>query len=99
MTNRAQLLGDAFSLAKAGGLNYTIAFKLASSLVRETEYEPWYVAAKSFKYISKLLEAEQKTEALENLKVIIGLVVKWTISNKVVKQYKPSKLGGRSLFK
>lgn len=82
MSNRAQLLDDAFSLAQAGVLNYTIAFKLASCLVRETEFEPWYVAAKSFKYITRLLEAERKADALQNLKVVIFLVVKHTINGR-----------------
>lgn len=71
VSNRAQLIDDAFSLAKAGKLNYSIALRLASYLTRENEYEPWYAAAKSFKYISRLLEAESKTNALQNLKVNI----------------------------
>lgn len=69
VSNRAQLLDDAFSLAQVGQLDYEIVFKLTSYLSKETEYEPWYVATKYFKYIYNLLEGNESNETLQNLKV------------------------------
>lgn len=69
VSNRAQLIDDAFSLAKVGELNYNTVFELASYLVHESEYEPWYAAAKSLKFIKRILDTHGDKEALENLKV------------------------------
>lgn len=40
--NRAQLVDDAFNLARSGRLDYSIAFQLAKYLERETDYFPFY---------------------------------------------------------
>lgn len=42
-TNRAQLLEDAFKLARLNRLNYDIVFGLISSMHKELEYLPWAV--------------------------------------------------------
>ena len=42
--NRAQILDDAFNLAKSGLLDYEVALSLTSYLGQETEYIPWKAA-------------------------------------------------------
>lgn len=44
LLNRVQLLSDAFALAKAGNLNYTIPLGLTKYLVDEKSYLPWEAA-------------------------------------------------------
>ena len=39
--DRSSLLDDAFSLAAAGSLSYTVPLKLASYLSKESHYIPW----------------------------------------------------------
>nr|CAD7575715.1 unnamed protein product [Timema californicum] len=51
--NRAQLLDDAFNLARAGILNYGTALSLTKYLSRETDYIPWYSALTGFNYINR----------------------------------------------
>ena len=56
--NRAALVDDAFNLARAGYVNYSIPFNLSKYLVRETDYEPWVAASNNFKFLSKMLSGE-----------------------------------------
>uniref|UniRef100_A0A2S2P8T3 Aminopeptidase n=1 Tax=Schizaphis graminum TaxID=13262 RepID=A0A2S2P8T3_SCHGA len=49
--NRAQLIDDSFSLAKAGLLNYTIPMSIAEYLSKEDDIIPWFSAMKSFDYV------------------------------------------------
>lgn len=56
--NRAALIDDAFNLARAGYVNYSIPFNLSKYLVRETDYEPWVAAANNFKFLNKMLSGE-----------------------------------------
>lgn len=44
LLNRIQLFSDAFALAKAGNLNYTIPLGLTKYLVHEKSYLPWKAA-------------------------------------------------------
>ncbi|XP_011870128.1 PREDICTED: aminopeptidase N-like [Vollenhovia emeryi] len=53
--NRAQLIDDALNLARAGKLNYTIAFNVTSYLVCETEYLPWKAAFNALSYLNDML--------------------------------------------
>ncbi|KAJ8889375.1 hypothetical protein PR048_008874 [Dryococelus australis] len=53
--NRAQLLDDAFALARAGTINYTTALKLTKYLTYETEYVPWYSALTALNYVNRRL--------------------------------------------
>lgn len=69
VSSRAQLIDDAFALAKAGQLEYGMVFYLAKYMVAETEFEPWYAAAKSLKYLLRVLEVNNEKNALANLKV------------------------------
>ena len=55
--NRAQLLDDAFNIARAGILDYSIAFQLSRYLVHEKEFAPWKSALNAFRYIDRMLYA------------------------------------------
>jgi aminopeptidase N len=54
-TERAGLIFDSFTLARAGYVDYIIPLQLASYLVKETEYVPWKSYFKSITYIDNLL--------------------------------------------
>nr|CAD7409546.1 unnamed protein product [Timema cristinae] len=53
--NRAQLLDDAFNLARAEILDYTTALEITKYLSRETDYIPWYSALSSLSYLNNRL--------------------------------------------
>lgn len=52
--NRAQIVDDVFSLARAGEMNYSEAFNLMNYLYNETEYFPWYSALNGFDYLLRV---------------------------------------------
>ena len=54
-TNRAQILNDAFSLARAGRLNYSTALSLTNYLQKEEDYVPWQAALHSLDYLDQML--------------------------------------------
>lgn len=54
-TNRASLIDDAFNLARAGYIDYSIPLELSGYLVREKDYGPWLAAIKSFNFIDIML--------------------------------------------
>ena len=53
--NRAQLLDDAFNVAKAGLLDYRLALDLTLYLGREEDYLPWQAALTNLDYLAKML--------------------------------------------
>ncbi|XP_071631576.1 aminopeptidase N-like [Temnothorax longispinosus] len=53
--NRAQLIDDALNLARAGKLDYNIAFDVISYLVREIEYFPWRAAFRGIDFLKDML--------------------------------------------
>lgn len=53
--NRAQLIDDAFNLARAGLLDYSVTFNLTRYLQYEVEYIPWKSAAIGFKFLDSML--------------------------------------------
>ena len=55
--NRASLIDDAFNLARAGYIHYSIPFELSSYLIQEADYEPWVAATNNFKFLSKALSS------------------------------------------
>ncbi|KAJ8889309.1 hypothetical protein PR048_008807 [Dryococelus australis] len=55
--NRAQILNDAFNLARAGSLNYHIVTVLLRYLSRETDYIPWQAALQGLSYLTGKLKA------------------------------------------
>lgn len=63
--NRAQLLDDAFNLARSGRLAYQYAFNLATYLSRETDYIPWYSFFQALIFIDTELAASEEYETLK----------------------------------
>jgi len=56
VVNRAALLDDAFSLARASVLDYSIALRLTMYLSKEREYLPWKTALNSLSYLDTMLK-------------------------------------------
>ena len=54
-TNRAQILNDALSLAKAGRLDYATALGLTKYLQKEEDYIPWQAVLSSLDYLDLML--------------------------------------------
>ncbi|XP_061749583.1 aminopeptidase Ey-like [Nerophis ophidion] len=55
LINRAQIMDDAFSLARARMLNLTLALSTTNFLHREVEFLPWQVALKHLDYLHIML--------------------------------------------
>ncbi|CAH1647281.1 unnamed protein product [Spodoptera littoralis] len=53
--NRANLLDDAFNLARNGRLNYQVALSLSRYLVKEEDYIPWGAINPSITYLDSVL--------------------------------------------
>lgn len=72
VSDRVQLLNDAFLLAEATQLEYKVAMELTSYLVKETEYVPWSTAIDSLLSIRQLVYREPVVASLHKygLKVI-----------------------------
>lgn len=49
--NRAQLVDDAFNLARAGKLQYAVPLRLWSYLTAEDDATPWYSAIGGYAYL------------------------------------------------
>ncbi|OAD60664.1 Aminopeptidase N [Eufriesea mexicana] len=60
--NRAALVDDAFNLARAGYVNYSIPFDLCSYLVQELDYEPWVAAVNSIRFLNTMLNIDLKVQ-------------------------------------
>jgi len=57
VVNRAQIMDDAFNLAKSGLLDYDTALSMTGYLSKELEYIPWKAALSGFEYIKTMLRA------------------------------------------
>ncbi|XP_051918183.1 aminopeptidase Ey-like [Hippocampus zosterae] len=56
LTNRAQLVDDAFNLARARLVSASLALRTTSYLYAETEYIPWQTALNNFQYYYLMLD-------------------------------------------
>ncbi|XP_057691884.1 aminopeptidase N [Corythoichthys intestinalis] len=56
LTNRAQLVDDAFNLARAQLVSTSLALRTTSYLSAETEYIPWQTALNNFHYYFLILD-------------------------------------------
>lgn len=56
-TNRAQIIDDALTLARAGKLDYRIALNLTRYLINESEYVPWRSALGALSFIESMLSS------------------------------------------
>jgi len=54
--NRAQILNDAFELARAGLLEYPTALATTEYLGREEDYIPWEAALTGFEYLENMMK-------------------------------------------
>ncbi|CAG9826916.1 unnamed protein product [Diabrotica balteata] len=66
--NRAQLIDDIFSLARADKVDYNKAFELLDYLKYETEYYPWVSALRKMSYLLK--HVNDKTKVLLKRKLL-----------------------------
>lgn len=60
LLNRAQLLDDAFTLAKIDKISYSTAFDLTLYLKNEVEYVPWRSVLDELDYIDVMLHKSQE---------------------------------------
>ncbi|XP_017889116.2 aminopeptidase N-like, partial [Ceratina calcarata] len=58
--NRAQMIDDAFNLARVNSLNYTVALNLALYLTHEVDYMPWQPAFRHLSFLKNLLRNSEK---------------------------------------
>ncbi len=56
-TERAALIYDAFTLARVGYVDYSVALELTSYLVKERDYVPWKSFFKSITYLDNMLSS------------------------------------------
>lgn len=75
VSDRVQLLNDAFLLAEATQLEYKVAMDLTRYLVKETEYVPWSVAIDNLLSIRQLVYREPAVQLLQrySLKMIANI--------------------------
>lgn len=55
--NRAQIIDDALSLARAGKLDYRVALNLTQYLINERDYVPWRSALIAMSFIDSMLSS------------------------------------------
>ncbi|NWY00844.1 AMPE aminopeptidase, partial [Nothoprocta ornata] len=56
--DRAGILDDAFSLARAGLVNYSVPLELTKYLINEADYLPWHRAISAVSYLADMLEGD-----------------------------------------
>lgn len=69
MLNRAQLIDDAFNLAKANRMKYGLTLRLTKYLEKENDMIPWYSAKEGFTFL--LARMRRYPKGYNNIKVII----------------------------
>ncbi|XP_032407399.1 aminopeptidase Ey-like [Xiphophorus hellerii] len=65
LINRAQLVDDAFNLARAQLLSTTLALRTTSYLSKETEYMPWQSALNNLNYFNLMLDQTEVYEPMQ----------------------------------
>lgn len=60
--NRAQLIDDAFNLARANKLSYRIPFRMIEYLSNETDYIPWMTTFNAFSHINRFYVSSENYE-------------------------------------
>ncbi|XP_076880958.1 aminopeptidase N-like isoform X2 [Brachyhypopomus gauderio] len=64
--NRAQIIDDAFSLARAKIIKQTMALSTTKYLSKDMEYVPWDSAIRNLNYLSYMLEQTEVHGAMQN---------------------------------
>ncbi|OQV25529.1 Aminopeptidase N [Hypsibius exemplaris] len=57
--NRAQIINDALTLARAGYLDYAIAFSATEYLVGEQDYLPWVSCLKALDFVDAMMQSSE----------------------------------------
>nr|XP_055031932.1 aminopeptidase N [Misgurnus anguillicaudatus] len=65
VVNRAQLLDDAFNLARASIINITFALRTTKYLMHEQEYIPWEAAVRNLNYFFRLFDRSEVYGAMQ----------------------------------
>lgn len=68
--NRAQLIDDAFALARAGYLDYSVPLNMSKYLKKEKSIIPWYTAMNNFNYLIQRMPRDE--QGYNNFKVHIN---------------------------
>lgn len=71
-TNRAQIVDDALTLARAGKLDYRIALNLTRYLINETEYVPWRSALGALSFIESMMSSGSEYYMFKVSSIIIN---------------------------
>lgn len=89
--DRAHLISDAFALADAGQLNYSIALNLTKYLSKEMEYVPWSVAISRLINIrNRLYNTDKYYEFLVFARQLLANVyqkISWTVGDNHLEKY------------
>lgn len=59
VVNRAQLVDDAFNLARSGRISYTVLLNLAEYISQETDYVPLYSLFRGLTYLNRYLSGTE----------------------------------------
>lgn len=70
--NRVQLLDDAFQLARAGQLSYSVALDLSKYLDHEEDPLPWYTAINCLSYVVERMRRSVEGYEYIKVKLLIG---------------------------
>ncbi|KAI7814437.1 aminopeptidase Ey [Triplophysa rosa] len=65
VVNRAQLLDDAFNVARASVINVTLALRTTKYLLHERDYIPWEAAWRNLNYFFKLFDRSEVYGAMQ----------------------------------
>lgn len=65
VVNRAQILDDAFNLARASFINITLALRTTKYLLRERQYIPWEAALRNLNYFFQLFDRSEVYGAMQ----------------------------------
>ncbi|KAF4111502.1 aminopeptidase N isoform X1 [Onychostoma macrolepis] len=65
VVNRAQILDDAFNLARASIINITFALRTTKYLLHEREYIPWEAALRNLNYFFQLFDRSEVYGAIQ----------------------------------
>ncbi|XP_017888729.1 aminopeptidase N-like [Ceratina calcarata] len=72
--NRAQMIDDAFNLARVNSLNYTVALNVALYLTHEADYMPWQPAFRHLSFLRNLLRTSEEYHTFMEIRRVINSV-------------------------
>lgn len=79
--NRAQIIDDAFYFAVEKKLEFSIFWRLANYLSKETDYIAWYTMLKIFEYISNIFAFSEIDDKLK-VNIQIDFINKLSVNKK-----------------